>query len=437
MIDFLLPSLGADMDRAMLVSWLVQPGDPVRSGQVIAELETDKGIIEVECWHDGVVAELLAQPGPAKLAVGTPLARIEAAGAAAQAALADRDRDMATAPPGKDVRPAPGKVPGPPIRHLAHVLGVDLTGLEGTGSDGAVTRDDVRRAASQPRPAPAVVAPAQTREPGRGGRPMASPRARWAAGQLGVDLGAVPAVRSDGMITEDDVRARVGTPIQDDRVRAMRSAIARSMSHSKREIPHYYLATQIDLDRSMRWLEEANADRSISERLLPAVLLLKATALAVREVPELNGHWIADAFRPAESVQLGVAVSLREGGLVAPAIHDADQLDLGKMMLSLRDLVTRARSWRLRSSEMSDPTITVTNLGDRGVEMAFPVIIPPQVAMVGFGKVAEEVVAVEGSPAVHYVVHASLAGDHRVTDGHRGGLFLAAIDQLLQEPESL
>jgi pyruvate dehydrogenase E2 component (dihydrolipoamide acetyltransferase) len=190
---------------------------------------------------------------------------------------------------------------------------------------------------------------------------MASPRARWAAGQLGVDLGAVPAGRSDGMITEDDVRARVGTPIQDDRVTAMRSAIARSMSHSKREIPHYYLATQIDLDRSMRWLEEANADVSISERLLPAVLLLKATALAVREVPELNGHWIADVFHPAESVHLGVAVSLREGGLVAPAIHDADQLDLGKLMESLRDLVTRARSWRLRSSEMSDPTITVTN----------------------------------------------------------------------------
>jgi pyruvate dehydrogenase E2 component (dihydrolipoamide acetyltransferase) len=157
----------------------------------------------------------------------------------------------------------------------------------------------------------------------------------------------------------------------------------------------------------------------------------------LREIPELNGHWIEDGFRPSSSIHLGVAVSIREGGLVAPAIHDADQLDLDEMMARLRDLVNRARSWRLRSSEMSDPTITVTNLGDRGVETAFPVIIPPQVAMVGLGKVVDTVVAVDGSPTIHPVIHATLSGDHRVTDGHRGGLFLATIDRLLQEPQSL
>lgn len=191
------------------------------------------------------------------------------------------------------------------------------------------------------------------------------------------------------------------------------------------------------MDRALAWLEGVNSERPIPETVLPAVLLLKATARAVRKVPDLNGHWIDGGFLPSGPVHLGVAISLREGGLVAPAIHNADTLALVELMEHLRDLVTRARSWRLRGSEMSDPTITVTNLGDRGVDSAFPIIIPPQVAMVGFGKVIEEVVAVDGEPVVRPVVHASLAADHRVTDGHIGGLFLTQLDRLLQKPEAL
>jgi pyruvate dehydrogenase E2 component (dihydrolipoamide acetyltransferase) len=209
------------------------------------------------------------------------------------------------------------------------------------------------------------------------------------------------------------------------------------MTRSKREIPHYYLGARIDLSRSLEWLDGENNERPIARRILPAVLLLKATALAVREVPSLNGHWVDERFAPADSVHLGVAISLREGGLVAPAIHHADLLDLNDLMESLRDLVARARSWRLRGSEMSDPTLTVTNLGDRGAEIGFPIIIPPQVAMVGFGRILDEVMAIEGEPVVHPVVHATLAADHRVTDGHTGGLLLAALDRLLQKPEEL
>lgn len=184
-------------------------------------------------------------------------------------------------------------------------------------------------------------------------------------------------------------------------------------------------------------LEQRNAERPIAQRLLPAALLLKATALALRQVPDLNGRWVDDSFRRSDDIHVGVAVSLREGGLVAPAIHDADRLDLDETMAALRDLVTRARSWRLRSSEMSDPTVTVTNLGERGVETAFPVIIPPQVAIVAFGRITDRPVAVDGMLAVHPVVTATLAADHRVTDGHTGGLFLAALDRLLQEPDQL
>lgn len=436
MIDFVLPSLGADMDQAMLVAWLVGPGDEVEYGQVVAEVETDKGIIEVECWHDGVVEELLRQPGMERLAVGTPIARISLR------EEQESTRSVVTSPPSAPAerrapterRPAavPGQPP-PPIRHLAHTLGVDIAGINGTGIDGSVTREDVQRAAR------AVASESGVDVVSRGGeRAKASPLARATAKERGVDLKLARASRSDGLIVQADVEAVTAVAKQsDDKMIAMRNAITRSMTRSKREIPHYYLATRIDMDRALNWLESENSERAIKRRILPAVLLLKATARATRAVSELNGHWVDDHFAPSEQVHLGVAISLREGGLVAPAIHHADSLELDELMERLRDLVTRARSWRLRGSEMSDPTITVTNLGDRGVETAFPVIIPPQVAMVAFGKVVDDVVPVDGVPAVRPVVHATLAADHRVTDGHTGGLFLDALDRLLQKPEEL
>jgi len=159
--------------------------------------------------------------------------------------------------------------------------------------------------------------------------------------------------------------------------------------------------------------------------------------LALRAFPDLNGHWVDGGFDPADRVHLGVAVSLRGGGLVAPAIHDADTLSLDDTMAALSDLVARARAGRLRGSEMSEQTCTVTILGDRGVDRTFPVIIPPQVAIIGFGRVVDTPVAVDGTVAVHPVVQASLAGDHRVTDGHTGGLLLLDIERRLQEMDQL
>ena len=434
MIDFVLPSLGADMDQAKLNSWLVKPGDTVHKGQIIAEVETDKAVLEVECWDEGVVEELVLSPGPTRLPVGTVLAHIRLL-EGAEPPPKQKEPEQALAPP-PIPPPAPHAAPTPPIRHLAHEIGVDLARVSGTGPDGEITREDVRLAAT------ALL--------GREQRVKASPFARRLADELGVDLADVHAGGPEGLVTAKDVQAlgagrHAATPPHtaveplepEGKAATMRRAIARSMAHSKREIPHYYLASHIDLDRALRWLTAQNEERPITERILPAAMLLKATALALRETPDLNGHWVDGGFTPSEAVHLGVAISLREGGLVAPAIHDADRLDLAEMMTSLTDLVKRARSWRLRSSEMSDPTITVTNLGERGVETAFPVIIPPQVAIVGFGRIVDMPVAIEGQAAVHPVVHATLAGDHRVTDGHRGGLFLDALDRLLQEPESL
>lgn len=209
------------------------------------------------------------------------------------------------------------------------------------------------------------------------------------------------------------------------------------MARSKKEIPHYYLRATIDLAGAAGWLDEANAGRPPEERLVLAALLLKATARAATLVPEMNGFYVDGAFSPRAAVHLGVAVSLRSGGVVAPAIHDADRLAVDQLMAALRDLVGRARRGVLRSSEVSDPTLTVTNLGDLGVDEVFGVIYPPQVALVGFGRVAPHPVAWEGMVGVHPCVTATLSADHRVSDGHRGGRFLSEIDRLLQDPGAL
>jgi len=217
----------------------------------------------------------------------------------------------------------------------------------------------------------------------------------------------------------------------------MRQTIAAAMTRSKREIPHYYLSTTIDMHRAMTWLAEENLKRPVTERLLYGVLLLKAVALGLREVPELNAVWDGNRAAPSEAIHVGVAIALRQGGLIAPALHDTDRQSLGELMGKFRDLVNRARAGSLRSSELADPTITVTSLGEQGVEAVYPIIYPPQVAIVGFGKVVERPWVVEGRVVARPVITATLSGDHRVSDGHRGGLFLAAVDRLLQEPSKL
>jgi pyruvate dehydrogenase E2 component (dihydrolipoamide acetyltransferase) len=209
------------------------------------------------------------------------------------------------------------------------------------------------------------------------------------------------------------------------------------MARSKREIPHYYLGTQVDLTDTLAWLDARNGDRPPAERVLPAVLELKAVALALRDHPDLNGFWVDDAFVPATSIDIGVAIALRTGGLVAPAIHATDTLDLDALMSALRDLVRRCRSSRIRASEATGATLTVTNLGDLGVETVLGVIYPPQVALVGFGRAVPRPWVVDGAVVPRTVVDLTLAADHRQTDGHLGARFLGRVAELLRTPEDL
>jgi pyruvate dehydrogenase E2 component (dihydrolipoamide acetyltransferase) len=217
----------------------------------------------------------------------------------------------------------------------------------------------------------------------------------------------------------------------------MRQSIAALMTTSNREIPHYHLTATIDLHACREWVHARNRELPVEERLVPSALMLLATARAARAVPELNGHWLEGAFRPADTVDLGLILSLRRGGLLVPVVHDADTLTVGRMMATMRELTSRARAGRLRGSDLAPPSLTVSNLGDQGVESVHGVIYPPQVALVGFGAVSERPWAVDGLLGVRPLVTATLAGDHRATDGATGARFLRHLDRLLQRPEEL
>jgi len=391
MAEFVMPQLGADMSAGKLIQWRKNVGDHVQRGDIIADVETEKADIEVEVFSTGMIEKVLIQPGQ-KVPVGTVMAIIREEGKPARAEIPE-----VSVLPRKAVPPprvpaqvvAPTTAPGmarihisPVAKKLAADLGVDPASVSGTGPGGRITLEDVQRAAQ-----------AQA--------------------------------------------AKAAPPEELDRAARMRQVIGAAMARSKREIPHYYLSTTIDMSRALAWLASENLKHSVEDRLVYGVLLVKAVALALREFPELNGLFVGGNAVPKPDIHVGVAISLRGGGLVAPALHKTDQQSLGELMKSFRDLVQRARAGSLRSSELSDPTITVTSLGEQGVEAVFGVIYPPQVALVGFGKIVDRPWAAEGQITVRSAVTATLSGDHRVSDGHRGGLFLAAIERLLQEPSQL
>ncbi|GGG36226.1 dihydrolipoamide acetyltransferase component of pyruvate dehydrogenase complex [Caldovatus sediminis] len=400
MSEFRMPSLGADMEAGTLVEWLVRPGARVKRGDVVAVVETAKGAIEIEVFEDGVVRELVVPPGT-RVPVGTVLARLDVAAG-----------EAAPAPP-----PA---APAPAVAAPAEAPAV--------------------AAAAPPAPVPAAP-PAPAAAIPAGARVRATPAARRRAAALGIALEGLRGTGVEGAIRLADLPAAAAPPPRPARgafdAKAMRGAIAAAMSRSKREIPHYYLGQTVDLTPALQRLERLNAGRAPAERLLPAAIMLRATALAVAENPALNGFWEEGGFRPGEGVHIGWAVALRGGGLVAPAIRHADRLPLEALMAALRDLVGRARGGGLRGSELTDATITVTSLGDRGAESVLPIIHPPQVAMIGFGRVVERPWVVEGAVVPRRVVSLTLAGDHRATDGHVGGLLLARIEALLRNPEAL
>jgi len=376
MSKFLMPSLGADMESAILMEWLVKEGDEVKKGQVIAEVETSKGVIEIEVFEDGTIEKLLVAP-ETECDVGTPLA-------------------------------------------LIHSVNEDETSQE---EESTVLKSIVETS----KPEEKTV---------KKERIKASPAARKKAQELGIDLATISS-KVDGTIQLKDIEAM---PAKDEKMEdkdGMRRAIAAAMSRSNAEIPHYYLSTSINMTPALNWLEQLNAQRSIKDRILPAALLIKATVNALKSVPELNGfykdgsHIIKDEINPA------IAIALRKGGLITPALMNTQVMSLEKIMQSLDDLITRTRKGKLRGSEMMEQTVTITNLGDLGVERVYGVIYPPQVAIIGLGRIVDAPWAEGDTLAVRKVLQATIAGDHRATDGRTGAFFLDKLNYFLQKPEEL
>ncbi len=392
-IEYRLPSLGADMESATVTEWLKKPGERFTHGEPIVTVETTKGLIDVEAYEDGQIDDLVVAPGT-KVAVGAVLAHLivadsappaapEASATAGSSATAASSASPAvTAPPS----PATGHPRlSPAARRRAEELGLSAASLEQAGSASILHVADVERlAAAAPSSATAPPPP----EP-------IDPRA------------------------------------------AMRGAIGAAMARAKREIPHYYLGLDVDYGAARDWLARTNARVPVQERLIDAVLITKAVALAAARIDGFNGAFRDGRFEPARAVHAGVAIALRGGGLVAPALLDADRKDLPALMRDFSALVMRVRAGRMRSGEFSAATITVTSLGADGADVLYPIINPPQVAIVGAGAIREQPAVRDGQIAIRPILTLALAADHRVTDGRAGSRFLRAIADLLQRPDGL
>ncbi len=370
MSEFLMPSLGADMESAILMEWLVKEGDKVTKGQVIAEVETSKGVIEIEVFEDGIVEKILVEE-ETECAVGRPLALIR--------------------------------------------------------TDGEDLVEEQEESVSK------IELP--LKEPTVEERIKASPAARKKARELGVDLAAL-ASKEEGVIQLHQVEDAVTVKDKRSTTDGMRQAIAAAVSRSNAEIPHYYLSTSINMSPALEWLEKINSKRSIKERILPAALLIRAIVLALKKVPELNGFY-KDNLHVSETIHPGIAIAQRKGGLITPALLNAQEMNLNETMQSLDDLISRTRAGKLRGSEMTQQTITITNLGDLGAEFVYGVIYPPQVALVGVGSIINAPWAEGDTLAVRKVIQVTLAGDHRATDGRTGALFLDKLKHFLKKPEEL
>ena len=413
MSQFLMPSLGSDMTSGTLVEQTIAAGETFKRGDVIAAVETQKGVIEVEVFENGTLESWLVDLGT-EVPVGTPLAT-----------LAQEDE------PKKPVEPDIPPEPAPPAR--------------------PDTPDIPPEPMPEPDPAPPETVPVPPEiEPLIDGakltkpRPRITPAARRLAAKRGINLAELTLDpkrivnrRSIERLAATTQRSRDGPAMKRDPASEMRKAIAAAMTRSKREIPHFYLAHLIDLTAVDAFLSQTNADKPPEDRLVMGALTARAIALALKKYPEFNGHFTADGFQPSDAVHLGVAIHIRSGGLVAPALFDAGTRPLNDLMAGLSDLVSRVRAGRFKARELSDATITMTSLGARGVDQVTGVIYPPQVAIVGVGTPRFEPMVHDGKVVPRLASTLTLAADHRVSDGHRGALFLKTIDAKLQEPESL
>ncbi len=432
MAEITMPKLSDTMTEGTLVAWKKKSGDKVSSGEVIAEVETDKATMEMEAFEDGVLTDLV--PEGTKVSVGEKIAVIQGKGETAPAAKAAAPEKAAveTKQPvpvmekeaastgastqnGQEAADGSRVKASPLAKKVAAAQGIPLGGLVGSGPGGRIIQKDVLGAG-----------------PGTGGQAKTSPAAMPTAVPAPVaQKSAAPAAKPPA------APARAGLPQTETRIplSGMRKTIAERLLQSKTTIPHFYLHTEVDAAALTKLRAEVNAaGEKDGTKLSVNDFILKATAAAIARVPKVNASFTGDSVLEFSSVNLAVAVAV-EDGLVTPVIRDAHVKSLSEISLEVKDLATRARSKKLKPDEYQGGTFTVSNLGAYGIDRFDAIINPPQAAILSVGALIKKpVVNAAGEIVVGQRIDLGLSCDHRVVDGALGAQFLAELRRLLESP---
>jgi pyruvate dehydrogenase E2 component (dihydrolipoamide acetyltransferase) len=418
MADITMPKLSDTMTEGTLVHWKKKQGESVIMGEVIAEVETDKATMEMEAFEDGVLTELYVPEGT-KVTVGTKIARIgEAAAPGAGLPLAGsttQNTSVKTVEAPVTAEPKPsqkhsengGRIKASPLaRKVAASLGVDLTGITGTGPGGRIIRKDVPAAKE-------------------GGQADSAPET--ARAQTPAKPAATAAPKPEQALAPNEEQR---LPLS-----SMRKIIAERLLASKTQIPHFYLHIEVDAAPLVKLRAEVNAaGEQHGNKISINDFILKAVAAAVGEVPKVNASFAGDAIVEFGSLHLAVAVAI-DDGLVTPVIRDAGRKSLREISLQVKDFAVRARSRKLKPEEFQGGTFTVSNLGSYGIDRFDAIINPPQAAILSVGAIVKKpVVNAAGEIVVGQRIDLGLSCDHRVVDGALGAQFLAALRRLLEQP---
>ena len=458
--SIVMPQLGYDMREGTVVRWIKQEGDEVVANEVIAEIETDKAVVEFKPTTGGVLRRIVAGEGEA-VPVGQLIAVIGDAdealpddlGGPTDAAPSDAAPppelpSAATAPAAAASAPT-GEVRASPIaRRLARERGVDLAVVTGSGPGGRIVEADVIAAAEAARTA------------AEAGRVLASPIARRLARERGIDLSTVTGSGPGGRIVEADVDADAAAPQPEPApqpvaaapasleapaapegagrqdLSRMRQAIASVTSGSKREAPHFYVAADVEMTAAMALRRDINDELPAASRVSVNDLIVKASALAIGKHPKFNSFYRGDYLQMNSSINVGIAIAL-ESGLIVPGIPECENKTLAQIAAASRDLIDRANNGRLQAEEYTGTTYSVSNLGMFDVDSFTAIIFPPHAAILAVGAVKEQPVARDGQLAIAEIMKATLSVDHRVADGAEAAQFLMEIKRLLEKPVSL
>ncbi|MFE0754334.1 pyruvate dehydrogenase complex dihydrolipoamide acetyltransferase [Inquilinus sp. NPDC058860] len=438
-INILMPALSPTMTEGTLATWHKKEGDKVKSGDVIAEIETDKATMEVEAVDEGTIGKILVAEGTENVPVNEVIAILleegEDAGALKGGAPAAKPEAKAKAPaePKADAAPAPTAQPAPAARpatnghddsrvfasplarRMAQQAGIDLAALQGSGPHGRIVKADIDAAVAGGAPAarPAAAAPG-AEKPAPAAAPAAKPTA---AGPNAKQLADA-----------------YGIPYSEQKHSNMRKTVARRLLESKQTVPHFYLTVDIELDALLKLRKELNDRGDI--KLSVNDLIIKAAALALRKVPAANASWTDEAMIQYERVDVSVAVAT-EGGLITPIIKDADRKGLGTISGEMKDLAARARDGKLKPEEYQGGTFSISNLGMFGVKDFAAIINPPQSCILAVGAGTQRAVVKDGALAIATVMSCTLSVDHRAVDGAVGAEYLAAFRALVEAPLSM